>query len=472
MSTISKQTQLIPNCPHSNIPYSKFLSQIEQHSTYLSKQQNKTSPQINTSDITLIENYFKEITEYSSLLIINYFHFKAKPLLKLALIMIHSYEKILINIPPYFKPSNNLTQYIMLIKVNILKLALKVFYFEKDYIKSNKIVNEIIHIQTTLNAPPCEKAQVYYYSTLIKAKTNNSTQAKAHAKIFLALADIIKRPVFFKENEDNDNNDKGIRKIKQISEILDILGNIYESELNKNKAIQCYTKAYYINSDNSRWEYFNKKIQNLKNSMVTYKNNNNNELNDSDEDEYEDIKFKSCDKNGNTNMNSYINTIEDEGYDDKYFLYQMLFCDKVMNKGKTNTYAFAIPKTNNLEPMIISIYSLPSENEKENDNNKHKHKHKNEINKLFQPERFVDNIYLNKTTLLQFLGKNQLSYIDNNNILYYTDTSLNKILQSFTLNSNNQMLITNPNILNCIIKPQIFNNNYYSRKKKITTFSY
>ena len=463
MSTISGQTQPIPNCPHSNIPYSQFISQIEQHSIYLSKQQNKTSPQINTSDITLIENYFKEITEYSSLLIINYLHSKAKPLLKLALIMIQSYEKILINIPPYFKPSNNPTQYIMLIKVNILKLALKVFYFEKDYVKSNKIVNEIIHIQTTLNAPPCEKAQVYYYSTLIKAKINNSTQAKAHAKIFLALADIIKRPVFFKENEDKDNNDKGVRKIKQITEILDILGNIYETELNRNKAIQCYTKGYYLNSDNSRGEYFNRKIQSLKSSMVMYKNN---ELDNSDEDECEDVKLKNCDKNGNTNMNSYINTIGDEGYDDKYFLYQMLFCDKVINKGKTNTYAFAIPKTNNLEPMIISIYSLPSENEKEKDIHSNKHMHKNEINKLFQPERFVDNIYLNKTKLLQFLGKNQLLYVDNNNILYYTDTSLNKILQSFTLNSNNQILITNTNILNCIIKPEIFNNNYYSRKKK------
>ena len=72
MSTISGQTQPIPNCPHSNIPYSQFISQIEQQSTYLSKQQNKTHPKINTSDITLIENCLKNytiLTTYSTCLV-------------------------------------------------------------------------------------------------------------------------------------------------------------------------------------------------------------------------------------------------------------------------------------------------------------------------------------------------------------------------------------------------------------------
>ena len=62
-------------------------------------------------------------------------------------------------------------------------------------------------------------------------------------------------------------------------------------------------------------------------------------------------------------------------------------------KGTAETFSFKIPITKNIEPMIISFYSLADGNGIDR----------------FSPELFVKNIYLDKNKLFNFYGMNEHS---------------------------------------------------------------
>jgi hypothetical protein len=128
----------------------------------------------------------------------------------------------------------------------------------------------------------------------------------------------------------------------------------------------------------------------------------------------------------------------------------MTFNDNLVHKGKTDTFGIYIPTTRQVEPMLISLYSLPPKSESDDDDDNNNNKNSNE--NIFTPERFIYNLYLNKRQLLSFLSSNNNKIKDDNNIVFYTDSALNKILSSFTLNNKHEIVFNNPNLVKCVLK--------------------
>ena len=101
-------------------------------------------------------------------------------------------------------------------------------------------------------------------------------------------------------------------------------------------------------------------------------------------------------------------------------------------KGTTDTFSFKIPITKNIEPMIISFYSL-------NDDY---------MDDRFNSDLFVKNIYLDKMKLFKYYGINEHSY--QQNFYLYTDDIVNDILSNIIID-NNQIIIENPMVLDALI---------------------
>ena len=101
-------------------------------------------------------------------------------------------------------------------------------------------------------------------------------------------------------------------------------------------------------------------------------------------------------------------------------------------KGTTDTFSFKIPITKNIEPMIISFYSL------------------NEayLDDKFNSDLFFKNIYLDKSKLFKYYGINEHS--TQQNYLLYEDEIVNDILSNIRV-ENDEIIIENPMVLDALI---------------------
>lgn len=405
--------------------YKELIDIIENYTKEFISIQNKPSPPLSKDDILVINDLFQEIILVSQNLQKAELLEESKTILTFSILCAEEFEKVLLSIPILKEKLKKKTKidkssYIQEIKLILLELKCDVVLkIENNYEESHEILKKIIEIQKILDIPSINFSQTLYYMSIVKFNLDDLERAEFYAKGAIELMQI-------------SNSDK---ITKRISNTLELLATIYDIQNKKNKVIESYEKAYYLNlgkngKDNINTLYYQKKCEILKESSKNSQKRHKNKNNKKDNSNIDKVKEKSS-KNKEK---------EQEG-EDKYFIYQMTFCKGIVHKGKTESFSFRIPTTELFEPFVISLFSLK---EKRNKNIKEKEQAKEN---LFEPQLFVYNIYFDKSKISQYIIKENC----NDNIIYYTDEVLNKILQKISLNKNDICLSDN-NLVKCIVK--------------------
>jgi hypothetical protein len=215
--------------------------------------------------------------------------------------------------------------------------------------------------------------------------------------------------------ENQKEKDKfGGKKVDKISNILDFIIEIYQMKKDFDSVISCYEKAYYLNA--GKYGLNSPQALIYKKKKEEFENN---------------LQYEKCCYNYN-NFDMNIN----DPYcfnENNEFMNKKLMQGNISNaKGTTDTFSFKIPITKNIEPMIISFYSL------DDDYNDDK----------FNSDLFLKNIYLDKSKLFKFFGINEHS--PQQNYLLYTDDIVNDIIANIRF-ENDKIIIENPVVLESLI---------------------
>ena len=362
-----------------------------------------TSSAISKEDVIVIYDIIKEVIDSIEELVKSELIEEAKSIIDKALLLLNEYETALNALPIIKEKMNNNNKIDKSILAKQLRLALLehkcniVLLIETNYEESDRVVKEIIEMQNELQLPPKCLNKYLYYMAIVKFNINNYPRARFYAEEGIELIN-------------KEDSDKNIRMISYLFELLAII-NTYEGHFDE--AIESYQKAYYLNlgkygSDNIYTMYYQKKCE-IKKEKV-------HQLSNSFSSSHEDTKKTTVPKQ------------KEENNEDKYFLYQMTFCKGIVHKGKTETYAFKIPTTELYEPFMISIYALD----------------KNEQKDMYNSRLFVSNIFFDKEKMSRYyMGA------ETENINFYTDETLNKILKTISLEKEN-ILLSDMNLIKCI----------------------
>ena len=206
-----------------------------------------------------------------------------------------------------------------------------------------------------------------------------------------------KYDIFKMDKKENKSNKE--QYIKKQVQIYEFLAQIYDMEKDYQNCLTCYEKSYYLYLGiyNINHPLFTE----LKSKMETYKN-----------------IVKS--------MNSEIKMAEEEE------MFIQKFNEGIISnfKGTADSFSFNIPVTNIVEPLLISIYSLP--------------KFKYIDLDYFSKDLFLKNIYLDKAKLFPYLGYDKKT--QNENYILYTDDALNYLLQKVVVIHNKYIYFTDPTL--------------------------
>ena len=364
-----------------------------------------TSSAISKEDVIVIYDIIKEVIDSIEELVKSELIEEAKSIIDKALLLLNEYETALKALPIIKEKMNNNNKIDKSILAKQLRLALLehkcniVLLIETNYEESDRVVKEIIEMQNELQLPPKCLNKYLYYMAIVKFNINNYPRARFYAEEGIELIN-------------KEDSDKNIRMISYLFELLAII-NTYEGHFDE--AIESYQKAYYLNlgkygSDNIYTMYYQKKCE-IKKEKV-------HQLSNSFSSSHEDTKKTTVPKQ------------KEENNEDKYFLYQMTFCKGIVHKGKTETYAFKIPTTELYEPFMISIYALD----------------KNEQKDMYNSRLFVSNIFFDKEKMSRYYIRAKTE-----NINFYTDETLNKILKTISLEKEN-ILLSDMNLVKCILQ--------------------
>ena len=364
-----------------------------------------TSSAISKEDVIVIYDIIKEVIDSIEELVKSELIEEAKSIIDKALLLLNEYETALNALPIIKEKMNNNNKIDKSILAKQLRLALLehkcniVLLIETNYEESDRVVKEIIEMQNELQLPPKCLNKYLYYMAIVKFNINNYPRARFYAEEGIELIN-------------KEDSDKNIRMISYLFELLAII-NTYEGHFDE--AIESYQKAYYLNlgkygSDNIYTMYYQKKCE-IKKEKV-------HQLSNSFSSSHEDTKKTTVPKQ------------KEENNEDKYFLYQMTFCKGIVHKGKTETYAFKIPTTELYEPFMISIYALD----------------KNEQKDMYNSRLFVSNIFFDKEKMSRYYIRAKTE-----NINFYTDETLNKILKTISLEKEN-ILLSDMNLVKCILQ--------------------
>lgn len=375
-----------------------------------------TSSAISKEDVIVIYDIIKEVIDSFEELVKSELIEEAKSIIDKALLLLNEYETALNALPIIKEKMNNNNKIDKSILAKQLRLALLehkcniVLLIETNYEESDRVVKEIIEMQNELQLPPKCLNKYLYYMAIVKFNINNYPRARFYAEEGIELIN-------------KEDSDKNIRMISYLFELLAII-NTYEGHFDE--AIESYQKAYYLNlgkygSDNIYTMYYQKKCEIEKRKV--------HQLSNSFSSSHEDTKKTTVPKQ------------KEENNEDKYFLYQMTFCKGIVHKGKTETYAFTIPTTELYEPFMISIYALD----------------KNEQKDMYNSRLFVSNIFFDKEKMSRYYIRAKTE-----NINFYTDETLNKILKTISLEKEN-ILLSDMNLVKCILQ---FDSAKKSNKKR------
>ena len=269
-----------------------------------------------------------------------------------------------------------------------------------DFLKADSLIEEMENLQkdklvsskislATLSKTLLYKAMIKFYLEEIELSENYAHEA----------LDILEK--------NKDIEDEGNKKIEIMSNILEFMVELYDLKKDYNSAVSCYERAYYLNV--GKFGVNSESAQRYKRKREEYENNINK-------------------KNINYNNAPYTNN------DNNDFNNKNLMKGNVANaKGTAETFSFKIPITKNIEPMIISFYSLSHGNGPDR----------------FSPELFVKNIYLDKNKLFSFYGMNEHSL--QQNYFLYTDDTINDILENIRLENDSIIIIDNPMVQAALI---------------------
>ena len=279
---------------------------------------------------------------------------------------------------------NRLSVYVKLEKLKFLELKyhfLRISGTDLDYSEAEFVLDEIekLHYDNSLSSylTLLEYSSVKFYRALIKFYLGDIDLSEDYAKSALEILNK-KNPLREEKNLSKrsqnssrkfDNNDD--KYLKKIAEIHEFLAELYDLKKDYKNALSCYEKCYFLYL--GRYGINHPLVIPFKNKKEQY-----------------DEKIMDIEREKTlTEKESYIN--------------QNLMGGKIFNsKGTTNTFSFKIPVTQNVEPMIISIYAL-SENENLD---------------RFSSKLFLRSIYLNKEKLYKFLGITNISE-KNNYFLFF-----------------------------------------------------
>ena len=217
--------------------------------------------------------------------------------------------------------------------------------------------------------------------------------------------------------ENKKDDDKYILiKVDKISNILDFIIEIYKLKKDFDSVLSCYEKAYYLNA--GKYGLNSPHALKYKFKKEEYENNL----------EIEQSLFNDSIYDMNYNYKDFYYYNENNN-----FTNLKLMQGNISNaKGTTDTFSFKIPITKNIEPMIISFYSL------------------NEayLDDKFNSDLFFKNIYLDKSKLFKYYGINEHS--TQQNYLLYEDEIVNDILSNIRV-ENDEIIIENPIVLDALI---------------------
>ena len=278
-----------------------------------------------------------------------------------------------------------------------------------DFLNAEKLLEEIENIQSEKilenDISIIDISTILLYKAMTKFFLEDLEMAEEYALDALNLL----------ENKKDD--DKYILiKVDKISNILDFIIEIYKLKKDFDSVLSCYEKAYYLNA--GKYGLNSPHALKYKFKKEEYENNL----------EIEQSLFNDSIYDMNYNYKDFYYYNENNN-----FTNLKLMQGNISNaKGTTDTFSFKIPITKNIEPMIISFYSL------------------NEayLDDKFNSDLFFKNIYLDKSKLFKYYGINEHS--TQQNYLLYGDDIVNDILSNIRV-ENEEIIIENPMALDALI---------------------
>jgi hypothetical protein len=412
----------------SGITYDSLIQMNKNYSQALSKLKNdailsNSQLNISKSDITVLNDLLNENLDYMYILV-------KKPLFQVEFGNLYSISmSFLENLRDFNQKEILLYQKLQKLKFLEMKFqSLVKKGSDEDLDKAEEILFDIEEIQKEplilRQISLINVASIILYKGMIRFYMDDIELAEKYAVDALDLL----------ERKNLPEEEKEIKRIQKMSHILEFLAQIYDLKRDFKSANSCYEKAYYLNigkyglnhektneykRKKEKYEnYINQEMQRMEeenNGSYQYNNQNydiNNNIPEDDELNYE--------SNQNYNSNDFEKEKKNE-YSNNNFENRKLISGNISNaKGTTDTFSFKIPITKQIEPLLISIYDLPQDNEQDR----------------FDPNLFICNMYLNKKNVFKFLQikKNQQNY------QLYTDEALNLILEKIEL-ENGQVFI-------------------------------
>ena len=401
---------------------------IQINKDYLTNLNNliKKSEKLTKTDMIVLNSLLKENLNLMTIL-------SEKPIFNLEFNNLFQVSHSLLNSLSFFENEKNIILFQKLFLIKFLRAkfqSLIIKNTQEDFEKAEEVINELESLQNdpflqdyvtliALASTKLNKAYLEFYRF-------NLNQSEIEA---LGALELLERRNFEEESDET-------KRISKLSEILEFLACLYDLKKDYNSSNSCYEKAYYLNIgkygvDHPKTEQYKRKKEQHENEI--YNNNENDE------------NYDNFDNNNNYNNSGYNNNFysankskmsnnnNNSKISNNNFKNRKLMQNKISNAhGSAETFSFKIPITQQIDPLLISIYQLP---EKKGD-------------ERFSPDLYVSNLYFNKKLLFQFLGLRN----DPQNYQLYTDEALNLILDKIELDENNKIFILDDKLNKALIK--------------------
>ena len=403
---------------------------IQINKDYLTNLNNliKKSEKLTKTDMIVLNSLLKENLNLMTIL-------SEKPIFNLEFNNLFQVSHSLLNSLSFFENEKNIILFQKLFLIKFLRAkfqSLIIKNTQEDFEKAEEVINELESLQNdpflqdyvtliALASTKLNKAYLEFYRF-------NLNQSEIEA---LGALELLERRNFEEESDET-------KRISKLSEILEFLACLYDLKKDYNSSNSCYEKAYYLNIgkygvDHPKTEQYKRKKEQHENEIY---NNNENDENydnfDNNNNNYNNSgynnNFYSTNKSKMSNNNNNNSKISNNNFKNR-----KLMQNKISNAhGSAETFSFKIPITQQIDPLLISIYQLP---EKKGD-------------ERFSPDLYVSNLYFNKKLLFQFLGLRN----DPQNYQLYTDEALNLILDKIELDENNKIFILDDKLNKALIK--------------------
>jgi len=402
---------------------------IQINKDYLTNLNNliKKSEKLTKTDMIVLNSLLKENLNLMTIL-------SEKPIFNLEFNNLFQVSHSLLNSLSFFENEKNIILFQKLFLIKFLRAkfqSLIIKNTQEDFEKAEEVINELESLQNdpflqdyvtliALASTKLNKAYLEFYRF-------NLNQSEIEA---LGALELLERRNFEEESDET-------KRISKLSEILEFLACLYDLKKDYNSSNSCYEKAYYLNIgkygvDHPKTEQYKRKKEQHENEIYNNNENDENYDNFDNNNNYNNSgynnNFYSANKSKMSNNNNNNSKISNNNFKNR-----KLMQNKISNAhGSAETFSFKIPITQQIDPLLISIYQLP---EKKGD-------------ERFSPDLYVSNLYFNKKLLFQFLGLRN----DPQNYQLYTDEALNLILDKIELDENNKIFILDDKLNKALIK--------------------